>query len=497
MTTVTPDLTRGVLVGTRQPRLDVSVDTDDALDTDDAVGLAQRLRRREVSAAELAQAATARAHAVNSALNAVATWVDDVAPSPGDSPFAGVPSLVKDNEDLHGYPTTQGSLAVPDARARADSPWVDQFRTLGFVPIAKTTLPEFGLTASTESTRFGATRNPWDTDRSAGGSSGGSAALVAAGVVPLAHANDGGGSIRIPASCCGLVGLKPSRGRLVDRPEMARLPVPMTVQGVVTRTVRDTAAYYAAAERAHRNSRLPPIGDVHGPAPARLRIGLVLDPPHGIAVDSDVVDRTAHAARALADLGHHVEPIAPPGPHRFGPDFLVYWQMLALGLRLGGHRLFGRRFDPTRTEPLTDYLAERMRIDLPRLPGALTRLRRCARRGEAVYDTLDVVLSPVLAHPPPAVGHCGPGTDPRTHVVRLLRWTAFTPLANVDGAPALSMPWGHSREGAPIGVQLAAPLGQEARLLHLAYELESASPGPNLLTRQGMSPGVANVDLLG
>lgn len=484
-------------MGTGQPWLHVSVDTDDALGDDDAVGLSQRLRRREVSAAELAQAATGRARAVNPALNAVTTWVDDVAPPPGDSLFAGVPSLVKDNDDLQEYPTSQGSWAVPDTRARADSPWVNQFRNLGFVPIAKTTLPEFGLTASTESTRFGATRNPWDTERSAGGSSGGSAALVAAGVVPLAHANDGGGSIRIPASCCGLVGLKPSRGRLVDRPEMARLPVPMTVQGVVTRTVRDTAAYYAAAERAHLHPRLPPIGDVRGPDPARLRIGLVLGAPHGIPVDSDVVARTSHAAMTLADLGHHVEPIAPPGPHTFGPDFLVYWQTLALGLRLGGRRLFGRRFDPTRTEPLTDYLAERMRLDLARLPAALTRLRRCARHGEAVYDAFDVVLSPVLAHPPPAIGHCGPGTDPHTHLVRLLRWAAFTPLQNVSGAPALSMPWGHSREGAPIGVQLAAPVGQEARLLHLAFELESASPLPNLLTRQGMSRDVADVDLLG
>ncbi|MGB9373792.1 MAG: amidase [Jiangellales bacterium] len=484
-------------MGTGQPRLEVSVDADDALGADDAVGLAERLRRREVSAAELAQAATGRARAVNPVLNAVTTWVDDMTPPPGDSPFAGVPSLIKDNDDLAGYPTTQGSWAVPDTLARADSPWVAQFRSLGFAPIAKTTLPEFGLTASTESSRFGATRNPWDTDRSAGGSSGGSAALVAAGVVPLAHANDGGGSIRIPASCCGLVGLKPSRGRLVDRPEVAHLPVPMTVQGVVTRTVRDTAAYYAAAERAHRDPRLPPIGDVRGPSPARLRIGLVLDAPYGIGVDSDVVARTSHAATTLADLGHHVEPIAAPGPRTFAPDFLVYWQMLALGLRLGGRQLFGRRFDPTRTEPLTDYLAERMRLDLPRLPAALTRLRRCARHGEAVYDTVDVVLSPVLAHPPPAVGHIGPGTDPRTHLVRLLRWTAFTPLANVSGAPALSMPWGHSRGGAPIGVHLAAPVGHEARLLHLAYELESASPAPNLLTRQGMPGDAADVDLLG
>lgn len=487
-------------MGAWQPRIEVgaapddSLGTDDALAGDDAVGLRQRLRRREVSARELADAAIARAQAVNPALNAVTTWLDEEISRSGDVPFGGVPSLVKDNDDVNGYPTTQGSRAVPSVPAAADSPWVAQFRRLGFLPVAKTTLPEFGLTASTESTLFGATRNPWDTRLSTGGSSGGSAALVAAGVVPLAHANDGGGSIRIPASCCGLVGLKPSRGRLVDRPEMAHLPVPMTVQGVVTRTVRDTAAYYAAAERVHRHPDLRPIGDVRGPDAARLRIGLVLSAPHAIPIDTDVVARTEHAAATLAGLGHHVEPIPPPGPATFGRDFLVYWQLLALGLRLGGRLLFGAGFEAAGTEPFTDYLAERMRRDLPHLPAVLTRLRRLARQGDAVPDTLDVVLSPVLAHPPPQIGHLGPGTDPRTHLVRLLRWTAFTPLANVSGAPALSMPWGHSRDGAPIGVQLAAPVGHEARLLHLAYELEATSPTPNLLSRQGMSGAAADVE---
>jgi amidase len=475
----------------------VRVDTDDALGTDDAVGLARRLREREVSARELADAATARAHAVDPTLNAITTWVDGQTGSADDAPFAGIPSCVKDNDDLRGYATSQGSWAVPAAPARDDSPWVAQFRSLGFVPVAKTTLPEFGLTASTESSRFGATRNPWNTGLSVGGSSGGSAALVAAGVVPLAHANDGGGSIRIPASCCGLVGLKPSRGRVIDRPEVARLPVPMTVQGVVTRTVRDTAAYYAAAERAYRNPRLPPIGDVRGPGSQRLRIGLVLDAPYGIPVDGDVIARTTDAATTLAGLGHHVEPIAPPAPTTFGPDFLVYWQLLALGRRLGGSQLFGPRFDRSRTEPLTNYLADRMSHDLPRLPAVLMRLRRVARAHEAVYASFDAVLSPVLAHPPPPIGHFGPDVDPRTHIVRLLRWTAFTPLQNVSGAPAISLPWGHSRDDAPIGVQLSAPIGHESRLVQLAYEIEATSPAPHLLTMQGMRRDVPDVDVLG
>jgi amidase len=453
--------------------------TDDALGEDDVCGLVARLDRREVSPDELVTAALARARAVNDRLNGVACWVSTDAMPPtasgGDAPFAGIPTLVKDNEMLAGHPTLQGSRAVPPVPALESSPWVSQLLDLGFVPVAKTTLPEFGLTASTESSGFGATRNPWNPDHSPGGSSGGSAALVASGVVPLAHANDGGGSIRIPASCCGLVGLKPSRGRLVDRPELDRLPVPITVQGVLTRTVRDTAAYYAAAERHHPPVHLPAIGNVTEPSPRRLRIGLVEQPPHGIAVSPDVHTCTLDAARTLEHLGHHVDAIAAPVDDRFGPDFLIYWQLLSFGLQHGGRSLFGPGFDPTRTEPLTRYLSRRLTADLPRLPSTLRRLRRLAREHEQVFDRYDLVLSPVLAHEPPPTGHLGPDVDPVVHVVRLLRWIAFTPLQNVSGSPAISLPLGRSTHGLPIGLQLAAPFGHERRLLEVALELEQAT----------------------
>lgn len=475
----TPDADR-----TSDPVVDVT--TDDALGDDDAVALAHRLARREVSPGELWAAAADRARRADASLQAVAVWVTAAGGRPREgAPFAGVPTLVKDNEDLAGYPTSEGSRAMPDAPLPHSSPFVAHLLDLGFAPVAKTTLPEFGLTASTESLRFGATRNPWSTGRSAGGSSGGSAALVAAGVVPLAHANDGGGSIRIPASCCGLVGLKPSRGRLVDRPELARLPVPITVQGVVTRTVRDTAAFLEAAERRHPSRELPPVGRVDRPGP-RLRVGLVTEGLRGIAVSPDVRAAVLAAGAMLEDLGHHVQPEPVPAQARFGPDFLRYWALLAFGLQHAGRRLLSPDFDAGATEPFTRELSRFATAHRHRLPGMLRRLRRMAAVPEPWADRLDVLVSPVLAHEPPPLGHLAPDVEPRTHLVRLLRWASFTPLQNVTGAPAVSLPLGRSTAGLPIGVQVAAPLGEERRLLELALELELAAPWP-------VRPGLAQL----
>jgi amidase len=447
-------------------------------------GLLDRLSRREVSAQELHQAARQRARVANERLNAVTVWVDDL-PGAGaapDAPLAGIPTVVKDNEDLTGYPTSQGSAAVPDVPALACSPFVRRLLETGLVPLAKTTLPEFGLTASTESTRFGATANPWDTSRSAGGSSGGSAALVAAGVVPVGHANDGGGSIRIPAACCGLVGLKPSRGRLPDRPELERLPVPITRQGVLTRSVRDTARFYVEAERLHRDPRLPQIGLVTGPPRRRLRVALMLSTIADLPVDAETAAAVSAAAQLCERLGHHVEPVEPPVPSSFGPDFLHYWELLAFALQHGGRRLYGPGFDPGRTEALTRGLAAMAVRSSALMVGSLRRLRRLARERETVFPRYDVVLSPVLGHEAPPLGYLGPHVEVRTHLVRLLRFTAFTPVQNVSGSPAVSLPLGRSRAGLPIGVHLSAPYGHERRLLELALELEEAAPWPLLST---------------
>lgn len=449
---------------------------DDALGSDDVMDLQHRLCRGKVSARELREAARSRMAQVNSDLNAVVRDLD-VAPAV-TGPFAGIPSVLKDNEDLAGYPTLHGSWAPADTPATKTSPWVAQYLALGFEPIAKTTLPEFGLTASTESSRFGATRNPWDTARSVGGSSGGSAALVAAGVVPIAHANDGGGSIRIPAAACGLVGLKPSRGRLIDAPELDRLPVNLVTQGVLTRTVRDTAYYFAEAERLHPAQALPSIGMVVRPESRRLRIGLYVEAIGGIPVDPRVRDAVRAAGRTLQELGHEVEEVSAPVDEAFGRDFLRYWALISFFFQKAGGRVLGTDFDSARTEQLTRELSRMAGQQALRIPVSLRRLAQAAKEPAPVYATYDALLSPVLSTPAPLIGEFGPDVPPHEHIVRLLRYASFTAWQNVTGAPAISLPLARTEEGLPIGVQIGAPLGEERRLISLAYELEAAMPWP-------------------
>lgn len=459
------------------PRADATI--ADALGTSDAIDLRNRLHRGDVSPIELRDAATARAYRVNSDLNAVTCWI----PEPqhtgaSDGPFAGVPSLLKDNEFLSGHPTRLGSLGMSAEPATRTTTWTEQFLSLGFDPIAKTTLPEFGLTASTESTLQGATRNPWNLRHSAGGSSGGSAALVAAGVVPLAHANDGGGSIRIPASCCGIVGLKPSRGRILDMAEREKMPVNLITQGVVTRSVRDTAAYFAAAEAVYLNPDLPPIGNVTTPNRNRLRIGFYVEGVAGIRVSADTERVMRENAQLCEALGHHVSEITSPYPDRVGQDFLRYWAMLAASVKRFGGKFYQTQFDPDLTEAFTDGLSGLLNQQILGIPGSLRRLKRVSRQPDPVFADHDIVFSPVLAHEPPPIGYLGPEVEFRTHLIRLLRYAAFTAVQNITGSPAMSLPMGRSRTGLPIGVQFTAPIGQERRLLELAFELESAAPWP-------------------
>ena len=443
---------------------------DDALGDMDAVGMIEALANRSVSAEELRDAALSRARIANEALNAVVCWVPE--PTIGTGPFAGIPSFIKDNDELAGLPMRDGSRAMPAGPAHTSSEFAAQFQELGFTVLGKSTLPEFGLTASCEPLLTGPTRNPRDPDRTPGGSSGGSAALVAAGAVPLAHSNDGGGSTRIPASCCGLVGLKPSNGRLIARPTMKKLPVPLTAQGVVTRTVRDTALYYSEAEKLYRE--LPPMGHVTGPGKERRRIGVLLTGLPGLPVAPDVSEEVTRIALVCEQLGHHVEVIPMPFDKSFGRDFLRYWAAIAFLEVKGGKRLFGPDFDAGQVEPLTQGLAEMFGGFALRMPTTIMRLRRFAVEYQKVFDKHDILLSPVLSHTAPPIGYLAPDLDPRTHLVRLLRFASFTAVQNISGAPAISLPLGRGDDGLPIGVQAAGPLGQEARLLELAYELEDA-----------------------
>jgi amidase len=454
------------------------VDTtcDDALGDSDMTDLLHRLERREVNAAELRFAALRRAESANPSLNALTASIPEPrADSNGGGPLAGIPTVVKDNEALVGEVTAMGSMAVTPQPADHDAPFVSQLLELGLQPIGKTTMPEFGLTATTESTRHGATRNPWNTSRSTGGSSGGSAAMVAAGVVPIAHANDGGGSIRIPSSCCGLFGLKPSRGRLIDAPELARLPINIVTQGVVTRSVRDTARFFAEAERCYANPNLPPVGAVTSASSRRLRIAVVLD-YDGRSVSPDTMAALGETTELLLGLGHSVDEVEFPFSRQDGRDFLRYWALMAYAMKNFGDQMFGVTMDAGRTERLTDGLSSLLTGMAERIPLSIWRLRRRAARPGAGLGSYDALLIPVLGHEPPPIGYLGPDVDFDTHLGRLLRYAGFTAMSNVSGAPSMSVPLGRSETGLPIGVQFVAPVGQERSLLELAYELEEARP---------------------
>jgi amidase len=454
--------------------------TDDALGSDDAVGLAARLRRREVSADEVRRAVAERLARVDPTLRGLNLdrLADPVAGSP-DGPLAGVPTLMKENTDVAGWPTTNGSSAYVAEPAPAHAEVTRQLLDLGLQLLGSTRMPEFGLNASTEFVDAEPTRNPWNTDYSAGASSGGSAALVAAGAVPLAHANDGGGSIRIPAAACGLVGLKPTRGRTALNAQGEQMPINLVSDGVVTRSVRDTAAVLGEIDRRRRNPALPPIGLVDGPAQRRLRIGLVLESPASGPVDAETRAAVVAMAAVLERQGHVVEPHTLDVGKQFVDDFLVYWGLLAVGIVVGGRFGFPE-FDPRRLDPLTHGLHRHFLTTAPRRPGFLRRLKQVGRHYDDEFVHHDVLLSPVLAHRTPELGRLHPAVPFEELRDRLVNYVGFTPLQNVAGAPAIALPGGRTADGLPIGVQLAGPVGDERTLIELAYLLEAERSWPLL-----------------
>jgi amidase len=459
---------------------------DDALGDLDAVGLVERLRSGEVSPQELVEAAIARTEAVNPTLNGLAYEAFDRARTRVSGHrryggyFDGVPSFIKDNVAVEGMPTMEGADAWEPRPMPADGEFARAYLATGLVPLGKTQMSEFGFSASAEHPRLGAVRNPWNPDHTAGASSSGSGAFVAAGVVPIAHANDGGGSIRIPASCNGLVGLKPSRGRLPLDKAHRQMPLRIVANGVVTRSVRDTAAFYREMERVSPlNPKLPAIGDVSHPGKQRLRIAVCT---HSIAREAspEVRELTMKTAALLEELGHKVTPIDNPVPRQFMNDFLLYWAFLAFALVRGGRRTFGESFDRTRLDNLTLGLDRHAARSLHRLPLAITRLSRVRRITSRLTTVHDVVLTPTLAEVPPRIGHLDPTADYQQIIDRLIEWVVFTPLQNATGEPAISLPLAESASGIPVGMMFAAPLGREARLLELAYELEEARPWPRI-----------------
>jgi amidase len=470
------------------PPTRVSAFAADALGTRDAVGTAAAIAAGEISVAEVTEAAIARAERVNPVLGAIALRTYDDAraakhAAPGGLLY-GVPTFVKDNEHLAGYPTQQGNGAFVARPQQRHSKYVRQFLSTGVNPLGKTTLPEFAFLCSTENERWGITRNPWHTDYTTGGSSSGSAALVAAGVVPLAVANDGAGSTRLPAACCGLVGLKPTRDRVFPIHGTEAIPVQITYNGVVTRTVRDTAAFYAAAERHHHNRKLPALGHVRDPLKRRLRVAFFANLPEDSPghMDEDTYRVQLETARLLAGLGHTVEQVPVPlDVEALTKHYLNYYGFLAFMTVRFGRFVHGAPVDAAVLEPFTLGLMRTFERDFYRLPADLLALRRAVQRAEAELNPrFDAVLTCVTSKITPKLGYFSPDLPYDEIARRAADFAVFLPLFNFSGAPAISLPLGTAANGMPVGVQLAAPFGQDGLLLELALELEAARPWKTL-----------------
>lgn len=460
----------------------VSAFADDALGKMDAVALAEAIARGNVSVTEVTEAAIARAEKVNPELNAIVVKAYNDARKyipAKDSILYGVPAFVKDTENIRGYPTQLGTGAFKAKAAKRHSKFVKQVLATGINYLGKSTMPEFGLICSTENEKWGITRNPWNTDYTTGGSSSGSAALVASGVVPIATANDGAGSIRIPAACCGLVGLKPSRGRLVTLEGSQLMPLQIIYQGVLTRSVRDTAAFYAAAEKFYKNPRLPELGHVQHPSKQRLRIAFFFNPEKGKLghQDEDTYRTQLETAQLLETLGHTVEQIPLPiDIDAMSVHYLNYYGFMAYMLSHMGTITIHAKVNREELEPFTMGLSKQFKTNALQIPRSIRLLRKTGRNAEKLFEKYDVIMTPVVSHNTPPIGHFSAWLPYEEISRRAIEYASYTGLQNITGAPAISLPLGTSKNGMPVGVHFTAPYGLDKRLLELAYELEEAKP---------------------
>jgi amidase len=442
----------------------------------DATEIAANIRQKRLSVKEVVECVRQRAEKANPVINAIVASDYEMGVSAYNTNgiFAGVPTYIKDLVHTKGFPTRSGCEGLPAAIDKKNEKAVEHFLSAGFVVLGKSATSEFGFLPSCETRLQGDTLNPVNTEYSTGGSSGGAGALVAAGVVPIAHAMDGGGSIRIPASCCGLVGLKPSRGRMLGS-MTAALPIDIVTHGVLTSTVRDTANFFAGMEQYYRPKNLPEIGSVRGPSARRLKIALLTQSSVGLEAHEEVVQAVVNAGKKCEALGHSVEHIPNPYPDSILFDFLVYYSMLAwLTTRFGKFAL-SWKFNARKVEPFTRDLSAYFYKFLLMAPGALRRLRNdLVAAYLSLVSKYDVVLSPTLSNPTPRLKYFSPELGVISLVTRLNNHVTFTTIQNSTGAPAISLPLGICRNGLPIGVQFAAALGEEKKLLELAFELEAA-----------------------
>jgi len=458
----------------------------------DATAQAELVRRGEVSPTELVDDAIARIEKLNPELNAVIHPLFERARAEAagtlpDGPFRGVPLLLKDlGAELAGTPFCEGTDFAGDYHSTVTQELTQRFQRAGFVICGKTNTPEFGILPTTEPRRFGPSRNPWNTGHSTGGSSGGSAAAVASGMVPVAHANDGGGSIRIPASCCGLVGLKPTRARVSSAPQYGDVMGGLVVEHVVTRSVRDSAAILDAVAG-------PVPGDPYAAPPRRgpsfaaavtaakrpLRVALMTTSPTGSVVHSDCVAAAEAAAALCESLGHQVEPSTMTvDGDAFTGHFITAWAAGNAWTLAEWEEKVGRTASQEDVEPLTWALVQLGRAT----PAAsylksVQELQKITRDIADYFEGIDVLLTPTLGEPPVPLGTFdSPEDEPLAGLFRSADYVPFTPPFNVTGQPGISLPLHWNEAGLPIGVQFVGRFGDEETLLSLAGQLEEAAP---------------------
>jgi len=457
----------------------------------DATAQADLVRRKEVKPIELVDAAIERIERLNPTINAVITPMYDLAvkaasgPLP-DGPFTGVPFMLKDLIAAYGgVRFTFGSALLRDFVVDHDSELVARHKRAGLIVMGKTNLPEFGILATTEPHAFGPTRNPWNIAHSSGGSSGGSAAAVASGMVPMAHGNDGGGSIRIPASCCGLFGLKPTRGRNPLGPDIGEAMGGLVMEHALTRSVRDSAALLDATAG-------PDVGDPYwappparpflqevGADPGRLRIAFSFETPTGTPVHPDCVAAVRDAAKLCADLGHHVEEAAPAiNAEQITQAFVAVFTA-GVAMTVDEKALVsGRTLTQDQVEPLT-WAVHQMASgqSAPSYLLAQTALHRIGRDVARFMVDYDVWLTPTLAEPPLPLGALeSTPENPLAGLMRSASYVPYTPICNITGQPAMSVPLYWNGGNLPIGAHFMARFGDEATLFRLAAQLEGARP---------------------
>jgi amidase len=455
----------------------------------DALGIAELVKSGEISPRESVETAIARIEQLNPVLNAVVYKAFDsalefAARQKPNGPFAGVPYLLKDlNAPAQGLPLTNGSRLLADAPATFDSSVVARLKAAGFLILGRTNSPEFGLNITTEPAAYGPTRNPWQLDRIAGGSSGGSGAAVASGMVPAAHATDSAGSIRIPAACNGLVGLKPSRGLNPAGPHRAEANEGISHEHLVSRSVRDTAAILDVTSGPDTGAPYffckPPIGFLKAMQQRGkpMRIALMTKTFNGEAVCADAREGVVRTGSLLAEMGHHVEEAAPHFDFEVLQKTIFSLLYANLAASVGDYeQLRGVPAADEELEPLSRAALERGRsMTLAQYLAAVAQLNRQVRRIGTFFEAQDVLVTPVLATDLPELGCLTTdASDVDAHVERLLGIAPFAVPFNGTGQPAISLPLHWTESGLPVGIQFVGRLGQDASLLHLAARLEEA-----------------------